>query len=118
MIGEVILKSNIRLKLLGWVCTQLPPTLNPGTGRSSSVRHHGTISFLGVNKKLTWKKMRLGVIDALLVFGSIISTLQHEFQAEVEYQNIRDCGLEVIMDAIMLFKLLLAIILQYFEVAL
>ena len=33
-------------------------------------------------------------------------------------QNIRDYGLEVIMDEIVLFKILLATILQYFEVVL
>ena len=34
----------------------------------------------------------------------------------VEHQNIRDCGSEDIMDDIVLFKILLAIIIQYFEV--
>ena len=48
----------------------------------------------------------------------MMSTLQQEFQAEVEHQNIRDCVLEVIIDDIMLFKILLAIILQYFDVVL
>ena len=36
----------------------------------------------------------------------------------MEHQNIRDCGSEGIMDDIVLFKTLLAIILQYFEVVL
>ena len=36
----------------------------------------------------------------------------------MEHQKTRDCVLEVIMDEIILFKLLLAIILQYFEVVL
>ena len=60
----------------------------------------------------------MGSLNASLVFRAIMSTLQHECQAEVEHQNIRDCGSEMIMDDIVLFKLLLAIILQYFEVAL
>ena len=48
----------------------------------------------------------------------MISALQQECRAEVEHQNIPDCGSEVNMDYIMLFKILLAIILQYFEVVL
>ena len=62
--------------------------------------------------------MRMGSLNASLVFRATISSLQHECQAEVEHQNIRDCGSEMIMDDMVLFKLLLAIILQYFEVAL
>ena len=68
--------------------------------------------------QLTWKDMRMGDLNASLIFGEIMSDLQQECQAEVEHQNILDCGLEVIMDDIMLFKILLAIILQYFEVVL
>ena len=37
----------MQLKVLGCICTELPPTLTPGNGRSSSVRHHGKISILG-----------------------------------------------------------------------
>ena len=74
--------------------------------------------FWGVNKKLTWTKMQMGALNASLVFGETMSALQQEFQAEVDYQNIRDCVSEVIMDEIVLFKTLLAIILQYFEVVL
>ena len=72
----------------------------------------------GVNKKLTWKNMKMGYLNASLVFRAIMSDLQQECQEEVEHHNIRDCGSEVIMDDIVLFKILLAIILQYFEVAL
>ena len=72
--------------------------------------------FLGVNKKLTQTKMRMGALNASLVFGATMPALQQDCQAEVERQNIRDCALEVIMVDIMLFKLLLVIILQYFEV--
>ena len=57
-------------------------------------------------------------LNASLVFRAIMPALQQEFQSEVEHQNIRYCGLEMIMDDILLFKLLLAIILQYFEVVL
>ena len=60
----------------------------------------------------------MGYLNASLVFRAMMSTLQQEFQAEVEHQNIRDCVLEVIIDDIMLFKILLAIILQYFDVVL
>ena len=74
--------------------------------------------FWGVNKKLTCTKMQMGDLNASLVLGEIISSLKQECQAEVEHQNIRDCGSEVIMDDIMLFKILLSIILQYFEVVL
>ena len=48
----------------------------------------------------------------------MMSALQQKCQAEVEHQNIQDCGSEVIIDDIVFFKLLLAIILQYFEVVL
>ena len=48
----------------------------------------------------------------------MMSDLQQECQAEAEHQNIQDCGSEVIMDGIVLLKILLAIILQYFEVVL
>ena len=44
-----------------------------------------------------------------------MSALQQDFQAEVEHQNIWDCGLEVIMDYILLLKIILAVILQYFR---
>ena len=50
-------KLTMRLQVLGWICTELPPTLTLVTGRSISVRHHGTCSILGVNKKLTWTKI-------------------------------------------------------------
>ena len=40
-------KSTMRLQILGWLCTELTPTLTPDTGRWSSVRHHGTSSILG-----------------------------------------------------------------------
>ena len=74
--------------------------------------------FWGVNKKLTWTNMQMGYLNASLVFREMVSALQQECQAEVEHQNIRDCGSEVIMDEIVLFKILLAIILHYFEVVL
>ena len=74
--------------------------------------------FWGVNKKLTWKKIRMGDLIASLVCGAMMSDLQQECQAEVEHQNIWDCGSEVIMDDIVLFKILLDIILQYFDVVL
>ena len=60
----------------------------------------------------------MGALNASLVLGEIMSDPRQECQVEVEHHNIRDCGLEVIMDDIVLFKILLAIILQYFEVAL
>ena len=41
-------KLTLRLQVLGWIYTELPPTLISGTGSSSSVRHHGTNSILGV----------------------------------------------------------------------
>ena len=56
--------------------------------------------------------------NASLVFRAIISALQQESQAELEHQNIQDCGSEVIMYGIVLLKILLDIILQYFEVVL
>ena len=71
-----------------------------------------------MNKKLIWTKIQMRAFYASLVFGAIVSAPQHEYQAEVEHQNIWDCGLEVIMDYIVLFKIILAIILQYFEVVL
>ena len=74
--------------------------------------------FWVVNKKLTWTKMQTGALNASLVFRAIMPSLQQECQTEVEHQNIRYYGLEVIMDDIMLFKILLSIILQYFEVVL
>ena len=63
-------------------------------------------------------KIQMGDLNESLVLGEIISSLKQECQAEVEHQNIQDRGLEVIMDGIVLFKILLAIILQYFEVVL
>ena len=45
----------------------------------------------------------------------MLSSLKQECQEQVEHQNIQDYGSEVIMDEIMFFKILLAIILQYFE---
>ena len=74
--------------------------------------------FWGVNKKLAWTKMQIGDLNASLVFEAMISALQQECKAELEHQNIRDCGSEVIMDDIPLFKILLAIILHYFDVLL
>ena len=74
--------------------------------------------FWGVNKKLAWAKMPMGAINVSLVFGMMVSDLQQKCQAEVEHQNIRKCGLEVIIYDIVLFKLFLSIILQYFEVVL
>ena len=53
-------------------------------------------------------------LNALLVFGEIMSSLQQECHAEVEHQNIPECGSELVMDAIVLFKIPLAIILQCF----
>ena len=47
-----------------------------------------------------------------------MSALQQERHAEVEHQNIQYFGSEVITDEIMLFKIFLDIILQYFEVVL
>ena len=72
--------------------------------------------FWGLNKKLTWMKMQMQDLNSSLVFGAIMSALKQEFQAEVEHQNMRDCGLEVIIDDIALLNILLAIILYYFEV--
>ena len=60
----------------------------------------------------------MGDLNASLVSGEMTSTLQQEYQAEVEHQNIRDCVLVVIIYDIMLFKILLAIILKYFDVVL
>ena len=60
----------------------------------------------------------MGALNASLVFGARMSALQQELQEEVEHQNIWYCGLEVLMNDIVLFKILLAIILQYFEVVL
>ena len=57
----------------------------------------------------------MGYINVSLVFKKIISSLQQKCQAEMEHQNICDCGLEFIMDDIVLFKILLAIILQFFR---
>ena len=74
--------------------------------------------FWGVNKKLTWTKMQMGYFNESLVFGVTISELQQECHTEVEHQNIRDYGSEVIMDDMVLLKVLLLIILQYFEVVL
>ena len=74
--------------------------------------------FWVVNKKLNWTKMWMGALNSLLVFGEIISDLKQECQAEVENHNIQDCGSEVIMDYILLFKIFLAIILKYFDVVL
>ena len=62
--------------------------------------------------------MQMGALNASLVFGTMMSALQKECQAEVGHQNIWDCGSEIIMDDIVLFQILLAIILQYFEVVL
>ena len=59
--------------------------------------------FLGANKKLTKTNMKMGALNASLVFGTMMSSLQQECQVEVEHQNIRDCGLELIIDAIVLF---------------
>ena len=56
----------------------------------------------------------MGALNASLVFGARMSALKQELQEEVEHQNIWYCGLEVLMDDIVLFKILLAIILQYF----
>ena len=55
-------------------------------------------------------------LNASLVFRATMSALQQECQAEVEHHNIWYCGYEVIMDDIVLFKILLPIILHYFEV--
>ena len=74
--------------------------------------------FWGVNKKLTWKKMQMGAFNVSLFVGVIILALKQECQSEVEHQDIRDRGLEVIMDDIVLLKICLTIILHYFEVVL
>ena len=74
--------------------------------------------FWEVNKKLTWTKMQVGALNSSLVLGVMVSSLQQEYQVEVEHQNIREYGSEVIMDDIVLFKILLSVILQYFEVVL
>ena len=58
--------------------------------------------------------MQPEALNISLVFGGMVSALQQECQVEVEHQNIRDCVSEVIMDDIMFFKILPAIILQYF----
>ena len=68
-----------------------------------------------MTKKLTWMNMPMGALKKSLVFGAIMSALQQECHSEVEKHNIRDCGLEAIMDGIMLLKILLFIILQYYE---
>ena len=78
-------KSTMKLQVLERICTELPLTLTMVTGRSSSVRHHGTSSILGVNKKLAWTKMWMGYLNASLVFGSIMSALEQEWRAEVEH---------------------------------
>ena len=57
-----------------------------------------------MNKKLTWRNMPMGALKESLVFGSMMSSLQQEYQSEVEHPNIQDCLSEVIMDAIVLFK--------------
>ena len=57
----------------------------------------------------------MGDLNSSLVFGAMLSSLKQECQEQVEHQNIQDYGSEVIMDEIMFFKILLAIILQYFE---
>ena len=44
-------KSTLRIQVLGWLYIELPPTLNTGTWRSSSVRNHGISSILGVKKE-------------------------------------------------------------------
>ena len=62
--------------------------------------------------------MQMGALNESLVLGEIISSLKQECRVEVEQQNIWDRGFEVIMDGILLFKILLAIILHYFEVVL
>ena len=76
------------------------------------------LTFWGVNKKLTWTKMRMGALNASPVFGATMSAPQQERQKEAEHQNIRYCGLEVIVYDIVLFKILPEIILLYFEVVL
>ena len=70
--------------------------------------------FWETNNKLTWTKIKMVALNASLVLGEIISSLKQECQAEVEHQNIWDCGLELILDDIVLFKILLYIILRYF----
>ena len=69
--------------------------------------------FWGLNKNLTWTKMCMVALNASLIFGAIISSLQHECQEEVEHQNIWEFLLELIMDDIVLFKILLATILKF-----
>ena len=60
----------------------------------------------------------MGALNASLVFGAMVSSLQQECQPEMEQQNIWYCGSEVIIDDIVLFKILLAIILNYFDMVL
>ena len=60
----------------------------------------------------------MGALNSSLVFGGMIPDPEKERQAEVEHQKTRECGLEVTMNEIVLFKILLAIIIQYFEVVL
>ena len=74
--------------------------------------------FWGVNKKLTWTKIQTRALNASMITREMMSALQQECQTYVEHQNIQDDGLEVIMDDNVLFKIILAIILNYFEVVL
>ena len=60
--------------------------------------------------------MQMEALNASLVFGAIMSALQQEWQADVEHDNIWKFGSDVIMYDIMLLKIILAVILQYFEV--
>ena len=68
--------------------------------------------------KLTWSRMWVRALNSSLVFGFIMPALQQECKVELEHQNIGVYVSEVIMDDIVLFKILLAIILQYFDVVL
>ena len=72
---------NMQLQVLGWICTELPPKFTTGNVRSSSVRHHGEqAQFWGVNKKLTWMKMRMGDLNISLVFSAMMSAMQQDCQ--------------------------------------
>ena len=59
--------------------------------------------FLGANKKPTWTNMQMGALNASLVVGIMMTSLQQECQVEVEHHNIRYCGLELIIDTIVFF---------------
>ena len=60
----------------------------------------------------------MGDLNISLVLRAVVSDIKQGCQAETEHHNIRDCVSVVIIDDIVLFKILLAMFLQYFEVVL